>query len=50
MKEKIYGERFEIRFPKALLDSGDTLAKKRHLTLSQLIRDLLVRELKNDRK
>ena len=46
MKKKIYSERFDIRLPSTLLKEAEKHARERHLTMSQLIRDLLVRELK----
>lgn len=45
MKKKIYDERFDIRMPSKLLKAGEKYARDNHITLSQLLRSLLLDEL-----
>lgn len=45
MKKQIYNERFDIRIPADLLKESEKVARSKYLTLSQMIRNLLVREV-----
>ncbi len=50
MKKKIYNQRFDIRIPEDLLEASRKLARINHLTMSQLVRNLLVKEIHKNHK